>query len=257
MRIELGRILGRSLFVIVFAGYSILPAVPAMAQSTAESINVRGQLRPTEYTSLAAGVARPLSDVRVRTGSSFSRGDVLIQFDCSEERAEKDMIQAKLDAATARLAVNERLEKLESVSGLDVELSRSEVAMTRAELRRTDAIISKCEITAPFDGSVVEKHVQAYQFVNIGEPLLEIVNPKSLEIEAVLPSQALAWIKPGQRFSLLLDETGQVVQANVDRLVSEVDPVSQTLRIFGRITPAAGEEDLLPGMSGRLSFENP
>ena len=105
---------------------------------------------------------------------------------------------------------------------------------------------------APFSGTVVEKTAQAYQFASVGDPLMRIVNADSLEVEAVLPSTALAWIKTGLPFTLQLDETGEQVTAVIDRLVSEVDPVSQTLRIFGKIQD--NNLHLLPGMSGRLQF---
>ena len=226
----------------------------AVAQNTIEGLSVRGQLRPAQAASLSAGVGRQITHISVQAGSDFQEGDVLVRFDCREEGAEKD-IKAKLDAARTRQDVNLRLEEFENVSVLAIELSRAELAMTEAELRKIDAILDKCVVRAPFSGSVVEKSAQEYQFVGVGEPLLEIMNPDSLEIEAVLPSTALAWIEKGQILEMDIDETGALVAAQVDRIVREVDPVSQTIRIFGSIDSAG--VNLLPGMSGQLRFSSP
>lgn len=227
----------------------------AVAQNTVEGLSVRGQLRPAQAASLSAGVGRQITHISVQAGSDFQEGDVLVRFDCREEGAEKDIIKAKLDAARTRQDVNLRLEEFENVSVLAIELSRAELAMTEAELRKIDAILDKCVVRAPFSGSVIEKSAQEYQFVGVGEPLLDIMNPDSLEIEAVLPSTALAWIEKGQAIEMDIDETGALVAAQVDRIVREVDPVSQTIRIFGSIDSAG--VNLLPGMSGQLRFSSP
>ena len=188
----------------------------------------------------------------LKAGSSFSKGDVLVHFDCREEAAEKEIIQAKLAMAKSQLDVDSRLDVLENVSKLQLEASRAQVVINTGELKKIDAMLDKCDIKAPFAGNITEKMVQPFQYATVGEPLLRIVNPKSLEVEAMLPSSALAWLKKGQNFSLKLDETGEVVTAVVDRLVGEVDPVSQTVRIFGRLQ--TDSPSLLPGMSGNLDF---
>ena len=53
-------------------------------------------------------------------------------------------------------------------------------------------------------------------------------------------------------FTLSLLETGRDYPCEVTRLAAKIDPVSQTVRVTGRIVGKA--DDLLPGMSGRASF---
>ncbi len=239
--------------LIACSAVLLLSATSALAaDSTARVMNVRGQLRPSEYTSLAAGVAKIVLDSPLKAGSSFKKGDVLVHFDCREESAEKEIIEAKLATAKSQLDVYSKLDALENVSKMELEVGRAQVIINTGELKKVDAMLDKCDIRAPFAGNVTEKMVQPFQFATLGEPLLRIVNPKSLEVEAILPSSALAWIKKGASFTLKLDETGEVVTAVVDRLVGEVDPVSQTLRIFGRLQ--SDSPSLLPGMSGNLDF---
>lgn len=234
------------------AGLLLVAASVAVGQDAPFVMSVRGQLRPAEYSSLAAGVAKTIIEVPVRAGSFFQEGQTLLRFDCREEEAQKEIMEARLGVAKIQLDTNSRLDALSNVSKIELEISRGEVAVAVAELKRIDAMLDKCEIRAPFPGTVTEKLVQPFQFAALGDPLLRIVNPQSLEVEAVLPSSALAWIKEGQPFTVRLDETGEVVNAVVDRLVQEVDPVSQTLRIFGRLQ--GDNKSLLPGMSGNLDF---
>jgi membrane fusion protein, multidrug efflux system len=67
-------------------------------------------------------------------------------------------------------------------------------------------------------------------------------------VELLVPSRWLAWLRPGGGFTVRLDETGREHPVGVKRLGVRIDPVSQTVKLFGRIE--GQERDLLPGMAG-------
>lgn len=233
-----------------------MPSAPArLLTSPAREPPIRGQIRSSRHAVLSAGMAGELQAMPVDAGRVVKQGDVLAEFDCAAEQADHDMAQAKQQAARVKLSVNQRLSTAKNVSVLEVELSRSEVAMGIAELRRIDANLRHCTVHAPFSGMVVDRRVQAHEYVSLGTPLLELVDTSSLEIEMVVASQWIARLKPGTSFSLRVDETGQVAKAAVDRVVEVIDPVSQTLRIIGRLDEAAS--GLRPGMSGDVLLESP
>ena len=247
----------------------LLLALPALAQAAepmpvpsprlllapAKEATIRGQVRSSRHAVLAAGMAGELQDMPVDAGREVRQGDVVAVFDCAAEQADREITQAKLQAARAKLSVNQRLAQARNVSVLDVDLSRSEVAMSTAELRRIDANLRHCTVHAPFPAVVVDRRVQAHEYVALGTPLLELVDVSSLEIEMVVASQWIARLKPGTPFSLRVDETGQVARAQVDRMVAVIDPVSQTLRVIGRLDGTAS--GLRPGMSGEVMFDPP
>lgn len=74
-------------------------------------------------------------------------------------------------------------------------------------------------------------------------------------MELIAPSHWLTWLKPETRFKVKIEETGKVYAAKVVRLGGRVDPVSQSIKVIGRITENAPE--LIPGMSGPVDFERP
>ncbi|HMB48635.1 MAG TPA: HlyD family efflux transporter periplasmic adaptor subunit, partial [Afifellaceae bacterium] len=76
-----------------------------------------------------------------------------------------------------------------------------------------------------------------------------------LEIELLIPSRWLLWLEPDLRFEFSVDETGLKYAATVTRLGGAVDPVSQTIRVFGALEDRPPE--LLSGMSGTAIFEVP
>ena len=94
-----------------------------------------------------------------------------------------------------------------------------------------------------------------FQFVGVGAPLIEILSDKDLDLELIVPSLWLTWLKPGVPFDVAIDETGKTYPAKITRLSGKVDAVSRSIKIYGKIDNPA--DTLLPGMSGRALLSPP
>lgn len=233
-----------------------LPAVP-QAEATGEQrpLPVRAQLRSYRFTTLAAGIPARIDELPVLEGQRIAEGEQLIAFDCSMERAARRAAAARAEAARAAMRADAELVRRGGAGQVKADLSRAEHAAAVAELQGLDTTLDKCVIAAPFDGLVTRKAAQQHQFVNAGEPLLELVDTAAIEVDMVVPSRWLAWLEPGHAFEMDLDETGDRLAGKVDRYAGTVDPVSQTVRLIGRLQDPPGK--LLPGMSGLLQFAAP
>lgn len=97
--------------------------------------------------------------------------------------------------------------------------------------------------------------MQEFQYATPGQPLLEVFDDRSLEVELIAPSRWLAWLKPGYVFAIHVEETDKTYKAAITRVGGRVDPVSQTIKVFGEIQGEAG--DLMAGMSGRANIAPP
>lgn len=215
---------------------------------------IRGQLKARQFTTLSAGVSAHLTGFNLAVGEEVKKGQTIARFDCRMEAEERNIARAKLDAAREKIRVNERLSELNNVATIDLQMSRAERAIAQAELKRIEAQLDYCVVEAPFNGVVVDKHVQAYQFVNRGEPLLELVNIDVLEIEMVAPSHWLSRLGENARFEFKVDETNAVVYGTLDRTGGIIEPVSQTVKLIGVMTKDQDGARLLPGMSGSVNF---
>ena len=214
---------------------------------------MRGQFLPVNHTVISAGMDGRLKRFEKRTGMSVSRDEVIAVFSCEDQEAEKEVAQARVKAAAKNLEVNKKLDEYQNVSELELTISEVELSIAEAELQRTRVALNHCEVKAPFSGTVTQKFVQAFQYVNKGEPLLEIVDTRNVEIEMVLPSREVAQYSKGRGFSIQVDETGALLDAEIDRVVNVIDPVSQTIRVIGHLKETPPH--LMPGMSGVILLE--
>lgn len=235
----------------------LLAAVPAGVEAQSVSAapaapQIRIQLGAPGHTVLSSEISGKITGLALREGDSFAMGDRLIGFHCAVEMARQQAASAHVRAMEKTLESKRRLLKLNSIGPLDVAIAEAEADKARAEYATQTAIVDTCRIEAPFDGKVATVHVSRYQYVTVGEPLLEILDDSTLELEMIVPSSWLAWLAPGTRFTVRIDETGGDYGAEITHVGAHVDAISQSVKVIGRITDDfAG---LISGMSGWAQF---
>jgi len=143
---------------------------------------------------------------------------------------------------------------LHSLSLLELELAAAEVAKAKADIALINAVLQKCKIKAPFSGRVAERLVDPWQYVKAGEPLLDIIDDKNLEVVLLVPSSWLSWLKTGHKFKLFIDEKQREYPVKVAKIGARIDAVSQSIKIKSLIDGTF--KGLLPGMSGRAIFSH-
>lgn len=197
-------------------------------------------------------MAGRIDKIAVSEGDRFKKGDLLVEFDCSIQLAQLEKAQAELKAARKTLDVNRELAHLKSISGLDVAMAEASLLKAQAELVVQKTTVDMCKIHAPFSGRVADVQVNEFQTVAHAEPLLEILDDRTFEVEVIVPSAWLSFLKVGMPFTIAMDETGRSYTAEVTQFGARIDPVSQSLKVVGQVKKP--DSYLVSGMSGRVAF---
>lgn len=213
---------------------------------------VRGVVRAVGEATLSARLSARIGRLPLGEGASFRRGDTLVEFDCERPRAEARAASAAVEAQRKTVETNEELDRFNAIGKNDLLVSRSQLDRVRAESDALESQVKECVVLAPFDGRVMARLARAHESVQMGQPLLKVADTSELELELIVPSPWLAWLKPGTPFQFRVDETGRVLQAELSRLGAAVDPISRTVRVIGRFNKQ--DAAVLPGMSGTGSF---
>lgn len=229
-----------------------LAAMPVEAAPGVRNREVRAQLIPRRYTTISAEIGARINRIHVPEGGAFRAGQPLVSFDCSLQAAQLRKSQAELAGAEKTFAANRRLKELNSVGSIEVETSQAAARRAAADVDMSRTLLSKCRIAAPFSGRIAEQRVREQQFAQPGQPLLEIIDDSSLELDFLAPSRWLPGLKPGARFTVRIDETGRTYPAAVVRTGARIDPVSQSIKVKGVIVGRFPE--LLAGMSGVVAL---
>jgi RND family efflux transporter MFP subunit len=205
-----------------------------------------------QQATLSAEIAARITYLRLRDGDQFKKDDVLVAFDCDIFEAQSDKVTAELRAANVKLENDRELERNRSIGALEVQLSEVAVQRAQAEMRMAQINTERCVIKAPWPGRVVLRRAQELEVAKLHQEVLSIVSTEAMEVMAVVPGQWVRTLKPGQTFEVRIDETGTRHTAEIVALGSQVDAVSQTISLRGRI---ARDLKLLPGMTGTAIFK--
>lgn len=233
------------------------PATPVAAKPEAQAAQAEPEVAalvlPAEETVLSSQMAGRIRRVGVGLGDKVKKGTRLVEFDCSEQRAQLDAAQAEYRAARETHLARLRLQALGAAGELEVTVAAASADKARSQVALRQSQLAYCRVDAPFAGNVARLRVKASESVNAGQPLVDLVNPATLKAQMFVPAAWVTWIRVGTPVNLHVRETGQEFKGRVARVNARVDGVSQQLEVEARIEKGAGR--LLPGMVGSATFE--
>lgn len=205
--------------------------------------------------------------------STVKRGDLIAELDTSIyaaklKAAEGELAGAKASAMWKRqnLARKKELLPLRGVMALDVEQAVAELGQAEATVTIREAALDQaktdlgfCSISAPVDGIVVSRKVDAGQTVvaAMNTPVLFTLaqDIKKMRINATVSEADIGRVKTGQKVDFTVDAfpedvfEGQVVQVRISPTTKENVVTYETL-----IDVENPEQRLFPGMTADVSI---
>ncbi|MFN2324528.1 MAG: efflux RND transporter periplasmic adaptor subunit [Gemmatimonadales bacterium] len=229
---------------------------------------ISGTLAPAREATVRAELSGPVTAVLAEAGQAVSAGAVLLRLDDTAIReqarsAESAVRVSREQAEMARrnLARSEQLAAAGALSDQAAEQARAallaaEAGLADAESRLTGArkLLEKTAIRAPFTGVVSARPVNQGDIVQPGAVLVTVVDPRSMELQAAVPLEALSTLRRGSRVDFTVPGyEGRQFVGTVDRINPTADPLTRQVRISVTIPNAGG--DLVGGLfaQGRVA----
>ncbi len=215
--------------------------------------SARGVVVALNRAELATHLTAPVAVIGFREGEAFSRGDLLIGFDCRRQQSELASATAKVREARLTLESNRYLVARNALGRHEAEIAAAKLAQAQADAAAIEARLTNCEVRAPFSGLVASLAINRHEYPKPGAPFLTILSNDHLEIELIVPSRWLRWLKTGHAFRFKVEELGTSAAGRIVRIGGAVDPVSQTIKLYGRADST--HAGLRAGMSGTAELE--
>ena len=217
-----------------------------------EEIEIAVMVAPSEEATLSSQMPGKIKRISVGLGASFQKGAVLVEFDCSEQEAQMQTVQAELLGARETHLAKLRLQALGAAGELEVTVAAAAAERAKSQINLREAQLAYCKVHAPYAGLVAKLKVKSSESVNLGQPLLDIVNPALLKAQFYVPANWFSWIKVGLPFTVKMGDEGKTYSAKVSKLNARVEGVNQSLEIEGKFEGKT--QGLLPGMVGTAVF---
>lgn len=219
-------------------------------ESRESAIEYRFEVKPIAEAVLSSEKDGKVIKIFKKEGESFLKGDVLVEFDCTQENLYLDRSLALLKGMTQMFDAKKKLSSHKAISKLDVIDAEMEFDNAVVEKRHWEDSVKKCRAIAPFNGQVVSKLVKEHQYLSIGTPMLEIIDVSEFFVVANVPSTWSNAISKERVFKAKVLETNEFHSVQFDRVGPLIDAISQTVRMYGVIENKFN--NLRAGMSGFL-----
>jgi RND family efflux transporter MFP subunit len=202
------------------------------------------KLRPDEINEAKARMdgARTLRDFTKRqldrVQALYDAGTVTIEQWQESHSAAERAAQSYLEAAAAHAVVSGS----EKVAKADARVLAQE-----EEIRRLNDIIKKHTVVAPYSGYVVTEHVELGQWVSSSDPIVEMVDIESVEVDVMVPQDYIGKVKINDAAGVQIEGlAGPPLTGTVQRIVPHGDARARTFPVKVRL--ANSEQLLKSGM---------
>lgn len=225
-----------------------------------QTVPVIGRLIAAQAGVVAARVSGPIGEMKVRVGDRIEKGDIiavlvddsllwkfeLSKAQASEARAAMQTAKATFDLRSQELKRLTKLKESAAFSQARLEDKKIEVASARSAIAEAGAALTRAQasqkldeinlynakVRAPFSGVVSKRHTDVGAYVNVGSPVVDLIDDQHLEIEANVPAKRIDGLKPGTVISFRLEtesaRSSDNLPATVRAVVPDEDPLTRT-----------------------------
>ncbi len=209
-------------------------------------INLPGEVRPLYEVTLFAKVDGYLETLRVDKGDSVKAGDLIAHIDVPESRANLIKYKAELDLAQAEFQqTSETAMKNAAYITADSEVGKTrltiaggKLAVAKANVQYTEAMLKYARVTAPFDGIITKRYVDPGAYIPVpnaastpeAAAIVNLTDFKTLRMQVAVPETEATHIEIGQPIRWTTDNyPGQHFDGTVTRTYWALDKPTKTM----------------------------
>lgn len=230
------------------------PAMPPMPVETAEvriadsdkRLSAVGSLRSEESVVIKAEIAGRIEKISFAEGEQAKQGKLLIKLDSAVLQAELDRAVANRDLSKSNYQRAENLLEDHAISTQERDEAYARWQLDEASVRLSNAQLAKTSIKAPFAGTLGLRQVSLGDYIQPGQPLINLEAIEQLKVEFTIPEKYLAEVKTGQKIELQSDAYPlRSFAAQVYAIDPQINEQSRSLVVRGLLDNAGHR--LFPG----------
>lgn len=186
-----------------------------------------------------------------REGQKIKKGQLLARIDVSALKT--IIVRAEASAELAKDLYDRRKTLFDRgiVHKEALERARTDKALAESDLVKAKVEYDRGFPLSPISGVVNYLHVDEGEFVNRGEPMVELVNVDKIKIHVNVPELDVRYLKKGQEVMVGIDAfPDRRMQGKVDFVSFKADPATKTFRVRVLIDNSDHE-----GQNGDLSLK--
>jgi membrane fusion protein, multidrug efflux system len=221
--------------------------VVAQTEKWSATLTAVGTVAPVQGVTVSADLSGTVERIMFDSGRSVRAGDVLVELNTRQERAQLAAVEADRDLAKLNFDRMQGLLNERVISKSEFDRATTEQKQTEARVGEIRATIDRKTIRAPFAGILGIRQVNLGQYLKDGEAVVVLQSLNPIYVTFGVPQQAAEQARVGRAVRVTLDDaSGAVLAGRVTAHDSIVNEATRNVQVQATFENPDGK--LRPGM---------
>ncbi len=245
---------GEQIAMMIKSGESFVPppeSVSLYSASTQDWPNTYtaiGTVEADEGITISAQVPGKVKRIAFQSGAQVKAGEVLIEQEAVNEKAQLNAAQARLKLAQASYQRLVELRKRNIASQSELDSAIQQVESAKGDVDDLRATLEKKQIRAPFDGRVGIRQVDLGTDLQVGTAIVSLQATNRVRVNFPVPQDWLVKISRGLPVSVSAGEDNPaLVQGVITAIGSEISTTTRNVIVQSSLENP--DNQLIPGMA--------
>jgi membrane fusion protein (multidrug efflux system) len=221
--------------------------VVAKSETWPSTLDVIGTTAAIQGVTVSADLPGTVAKINFESGQSVRAGDVLVELDTREERAQLAAAESDRDLAKINYDRDQQLVKEGVVARMQSDTSSAQQKSTDAKVGEIKATIERKTIHAPFSGVLGIRQINLGQYLAAGAAIVSLQALNPIYVNFGVPQQQSPLVRSGRILQLTSDDVpGVAFKGRVSAIDSVVNEATRNLQVQATLPNPGGK--LRPGM---------
>jgi membrane fusion protein, multidrug efflux system len=221
--------------------------IVAKRQTWPSSLSIIGTTAAIQGVTVSADLPGTVDKIHFESGQWVKQGDILVELDTRQERAQLANMEAQRDLARINYGRTQELTKEGVVARSEFDTVTSQQKVTEAQVGDTQATIARKTIRAPFSGVLGIRQVNLGEYLAAGQAIVSLQALNPIYVNFGVPQQVTPQVSIGRALHITdSDLPGVEFNGHVTALDSVVNEQTRNIQVQATLPNPGGK--LRPGM---------
>jgi membrane fusion protein, multidrug efflux system len=222
-------------------------SIVAQREQWPATMTVIGTMEAVHGVTVSADLPGTVERINFDSGKAVREGEVLVELDTRQERAQLAALEAQRDLARVNYSRMQQLVNEGVISRMEYDQATAQQKQTEANVGEIRATIARKTIRAPFSGILGIRKANLGQYLAAGNPVVPLQSLNPIYVDFGVPQQAAGQVRVGSNLHVTSEDlAGHVFTGRVTAIDSVVDETTRNVQVQATLSNPEGK--LKPGM---------
>ena len=230
-------------------------SAPVRAALLTRALSAVGTAQANEAVNITSKTSNIVARVRFTDGQQVRQGEILVELDSAQARADLAVAQAALTESTSQYLRSKELLNTQAVSKSQYDQLVATKQANEARLAAARARLEDTVIRAPFSGRVGLRKVSVGSLISPGAMITTLDDTSVIKLDFSVPENVVASLRDGLAVKAKSNAyPNRVFTGRVSSIDSRIDPTSRSVAV--RALVPNNDSALRPGMFMTVELES-